>query len=289
MSGRWQHYLPASIIGGFGACRRSERLRDRLVVVRRLATGQIYKAKASEVAAAIDTYRLSNAPPGIDRDFIDHLWDAIEPKLPGMVSRLDARALDVTDADSWMYYSATVFVRNRELFGAAMGRANYGRGVPGPTRDELLLVTPAAIRKFSRQASELRWRVLHSPLDACPFLITDLGFASITDSVYLRKCFWLPIGPHVGLLGYPDDPRLPPRRPPLSEHLTLTPKSARWFAATAFPNGRADRSRTVHATVACGHPDDEQMLIDAIGTTRLPPLTTGPYQSRRRRTNSLID
>lgn len=236
VSGRRQHYFPASLIGGFGAPDGSGRLRNALVVVRRHDSGLVYPTKAGEVAVTLDTYRLSNPPPGIDEDIIDHLWDAIEPNLPGMVSRLDARTLNADDPDRWIDYVATVFVRNQRLLARAVGAANLGRGAPAPTKDDLLLTIPAAIRKFRAQAAELRWRALHSPPYASRFLITDLGFSSVTDTVYPLKCFWIPVGPRVGLLGYPDDPRLPPRRPPFTEHLVLTPEWARWFAATAFPD-----------------------------------------------------
>ena len=40
---------------------------------------------------------------------------------------------------------------------------------------------------------------------------------------------FLPMGPRVAILGYLDDPQLPPRRPPFEEHLDLCDSMIEWF------------------------------------------------------------
>ena len=90
------------------------------------------------------------------------------------------------------------------------------------------------------------------------------------------------MGPRVGILGYLDDPRLPPRRAPFSEHRKLTLSWAEWFNGTAF----SDETMT-HAVFA--HPDDEQRLRDAIKADKLRVTQLGPYRGQHGRALTLVD
>ena len=84
------------------------------------------------------------------------------------------------------------------------------------------------------RCTKWRWRVLHSPeMDPALCSRTEV-FNLVHQPSYEMDGFWLPVGPRVGLLGYLDDPRLPPKRPPFSEHRELTLSWAEWFNGTAF-------------------------------------------------------
>jgi hypothetical protein len=55
-----------------------------------------------------------------------------------------------------------------------------------------------------------RWRVLHSPADAPRFMITDRGWMYVGQEDKTTHGLLLPMGRRVAILGYLDDPGLPP-------------------------------------------------------------------------------
>jgi hypothetical protein len=90
VSGKNQHYLPASLIGGFGRPAASGKLREARVAVRRKATGAVDAGcpKAEALAYRPGMYRLAAPPVGVDRDAVDKLWDPVESSLRDLVARL---------------------------------------------------------------------------------------------------------------------------------------------------------------------------------------------------------
>src|SRR5215472_16480501 len=74
-----QHYLPASVIGGFGLA-RSAAPREALVAVRRKGSAEVTEATAESVAYERGLYTLQNPPPGVTADQLDNLWtQELEP------------------------------------------------------------------------------------------------------------------------------------------------------------------------------------------------------------------
>ncbi len=114
MSGKNQHYLPASLIGGFGQPTASGKLREARVAVRRKATGAVDTGfpKAETLACRPGMYRLASPPAGVDRDVVDRLWDPVENGLRDLAVRLAGRRLQPGD-DTLLYdYAATAGVRH---------------------------------------------------------------------------------------------------------------------------------------------------------------------------------
>jgi len=99
VSGTNQHYLPASLIGGFRRPAVSGKLREARVAVRRKVTGAMDTGfpKAEALAYRPGMYRLASPPTGVDRDVVDKLWDPVESHLRDLAIRLAARRLQPGD------------------------------------------------------------------------------------------------------------------------------------------------------------------------------------------------
>ena len=83
------------------------------------------------------------------------------------------------------------------------------------------------LRNQLPQMPTWRWRVLHSPADAPRFMITDRGWVYVGGQENWQSYGLIfPMSPRVAILGYLDDPRLPPRQPAFSENFDLVPSSA---------------------------------------------------------------
>lgn len=282
MPGDKQHYLPAALIGGFGLRRSGQPLRRARIVVRELASAEVHPATAEDVAHRRALYRLEAPGEGVDPDIVDKLWIPVEKDLPAMVSRLDAETLEVEDPEKWIWYAAMAGVRHPTAFAVIAEEHQKSRGEPAPTGDQLEMMRVEGLINGQKQMHEWRWRVLHSPEDGPRFVLSDRGFNLVHEPSYEMDGFWLPVGPRVGLLGYLDDPRLPPKRPPFSEHRELTLSWAEWFNGTAF----SDTTMT-HAVFA--HPEDEQRVKDAVPADDLRVTDLGPYRNLHWRASTLYD
>ena len=282
MSGDDQHYLAAALIGGFGIARPGKPLRKAQVVVRELASGEVHLATAEDVAYRRALYRLLAPGLGVDPDIIDKLWTPVEKDLPAMVARLEAAALEADDPEKWIWYAAMAGVRHPTAFHALAVHHQQGRGEPEPVGDQLQVMRVEALLNGQETMHQWRWRVLHSPGDAPQFVLSDRGWNIIREPSYEMHGVWLPVGSRVGILGYLDDPRLPPRREPFSEHRELTLSWVQWFNATAFSD-----TTITHAVFA--HPDDEQRLRDAVKAEDLRVTELGPYRGLHWRAGTLFD
>ncbi|MDA8342078.1 MAG: DUF4238 domain-containing protein [Actinomycetota bacterium] len=282
MSGDDQHYLSAALIGGFGIARAGKPLRKAQIVVRELASGEVHPATVEDIAHRRALYRLLAPGPGVDPDIVDKLWTPVEGDLPAMVARLDAGALEPDDPDKWIWYAAMAGVRHPTAFAALAVHHQQSRGEPEPMGDQLQVMRVEALLNGQAQMHGWRWRVLHSPTNGPRFVLSDRGWNIVREPGYEMHAVWLPVGPRVGILGYLDDPLLPPPRPPFSEHRELTLSWAEWFNATAFSD-----TTITHAVFA--HPDDEQRLRDAVMADDLRVTEFGPYRGQHWRASTLFD
>lgn len=282
MSGNKQHYLPASIIGGFGIPRLGQPLRKAQVMVRELISGEVHLATAGHVAHRRALYRLRAPALGVDPDIVDKLWTPIEHDLPGMATRLEASILQDDDPERWIWYAAMASVRHPTAFAAVAAHHQLSRGRPAPGGDQLQVMRVEALLNSQKKMHQWRWRVLHAPKDAPRFFLSDRGWNYVCEPSYHLRCVWLPVGPRVGILGYLDDPRLPPRRPSFSEHRELTLSWTSWFAATALSD-----ATITHAVFA--HPADVQRLRDAVAADGLRVTHLGPYRGRHWKAATLLD
>jgi hypothetical protein len=276
-----QHFLPAALLGGFGRPdpRRKE-ARYAAIAVRNLATGELRISNAESEAHRRALYRLVAPPPGVDRDAVDKLWDAIEPGLPDLIARVEGRVLRPGDDSRLLDYAASVWVRHPSFFQVA-SHHQAKSGQSAPSGDAVQIMRMEALLNQRRMITDWRWRVLHACSDASRFVISDLGFIGIADSPGgdaakdLLNAVFVPLSPKVGLLAYLDHPNLPPRRQPFTEHRDVVPSWVCWLSACATSTGRGT---LIEPGVVFGHPDDEEMLRRLPDANMVRPNPAGPFR-----------
>ncbi|HUZ53876.1 MAG TPA: hypothetical protein VMU94_15305 [Streptosporangiaceae bacterium] len=273
MSGSNQHYLPASLIGGFGLPAASGKLRHATVAVRRKATGAVDARfpKAEELAFRRRMYRLTSPPAGIDPDIVDKLWNPVENSLRDLISRLNSRRLQPGDDQLLFAYAATAGIRP-PAFEAVAADHYTRRGQAAPQGDDVQYERVLALRNQLPVLPTWRWRVLHSPADAPRFMITDRGWVYVGQEDWPTHGLLLPMGPRVAILGYLDDPGLPPRRPAFDEHLDLCQSMLDWLNAAAWDDPYID--------LLIAHPDDQKRLANLPDHQNLRINSLGPYRNR---------
>lgn len=281
ISGSNQHYLPASLIGGFGVASKGRGLREATVAFRSIATGNVYLDKAENLAYRKDTYRLENPPDGVDPDSIDNLWEPIESELPGLINRLENRCLGTDDDERLFYYVATAVVRHPETFEAIARDHNLRNGFQIPVGDYLQIERVEALLNQLQLLPTWRWRVLHSTNDAPRLMITDRGWTCIGEDGWPSRGLFLPMSPRVAIFGYLDEDRLPLRRPPFEEHLYLCDSSIDWINSCAWTN------EDPYVNLLIAHPDDRNRLAGLPHYCDVKMNSYGPY--RHRRSNGFFD
>jgi hypothetical protein len=118
-----------------------------------------------------------------------------------------------------------------------------------------------------------RWRVLHSPADTPRFMITDRGWVYVGQEDWPTHGLFLPMGPRVAILGYLDDPGLPPGRPAFAEHLDLCQSTIDYLNAAAWDDP--------YIELVIAHPDDRSRLADLPDHRNLRINALGPYRNRK--------
>lgn len=271
MAGDRQHYIPAALIGGFGRPAADGRLRHATVAVRLQATGAVLPRfrKAETVGYEKRIYRLKKQLPGVDPDVIDNIWKGIEQEIPALVERLDARQVAPGDDETLLAYAATASVRH-PTFARVADDWQKRHGQPLPVGDDVNVMRVQALANQFPAVRSWRWRVLHSPPGDRRFMISDRGWSLVGDAVLT---ILLPMGPRVAILGYPDDPALPPRRPPFEEHLDVVDSWIGWFNAATW----ADHEFT---NLLIAHPDDLALLEQLPDHNDLRVNQHGPYMGR---------
>jgi hypothetical protein len=154
-----QHYLPASLIGGFGQPSKSGRLREANVAVRRKVTGAVDDRfpRAESLAYRRGVYRLSTPPTGVNPDIVDKLWDPVERLLPDLIDRLANRRLQSGDDDLLFKYAATAAVRHPATFAAVASDYHMRQGLAAPRGDDLQLLLRIVALAGARPVSGHSW------------------------------------------------------------------------------------------------------------------------------------
>jgi len=116
------------------------------------------------------------------------------------------------------------------------------QGLPALQGDDVQYARVLALGNQRPVMPTWRWRVLHSPADAPRFMISDRGWMYVGMEDWPTHELLFPIGPRVAILGYLDDPGLPPRRPAFEEHLDLCPSTIDWINAAAWDDPYSNSS-----------------------------------------------
>ena len=250
------------------------------MLARRKATGKVdaQPTKAAKLAVKGPTYRLIAPPAGVDRDIVDTLWADVESKLPALVARLDARALEPGDDQLLFCYVAMAAVRHPS-FSLVAEELQRQLGAPPPSGDQVQYMRVAALDNQLALLAGWRWRVLHAPTDVPRLMITDRGWIYVCEPYRTKHSLFLPMGPRVAILGYLDAPDLPARRAPFEEHFDLCQSWVEWFNAVAWDDP--------HIDVLVAHPDDRYLLENLPHHHDLRVTDLGPY--RFRVTQGLMD
>jgi hypothetical protein len=274
VSGTNQHYLPASLIGGFGRPAAGGRLREARVAVRRKITGTVDSGypKAETLAYRPGMYRLAAPPAGVDPDVVDKMWDPVENSLHDLVVRLDSRQLVPGDDALLFDYAATAGVRHPS-FEAVAADHQARHGMPALQGDSVQYARVLALGNQRPVMPTWRWRVLHCPADTPRFMITDRGWMYVGQEDWPTHGLLLPMGPRVAILGYLDDPALPPCRPAFEEHLDLCQSMIDYLNAAAWDDPYID--------VLIAHPDDRNRLASLPDHRNLRINSLGPYRNRK--------
>jgi hypothetical protein len=272
VSGDWQHWQPAALIGGFGVPARTGRLRHATVAVRWKASDRIRDVSAEYVAGSRATYRLRTPPPGVDKDAVDHVWGPLERELPLVVAQLIARALGARHRQTLFEYAAAAGVRH-PVFVRQVQAWHADRGLRVPEGDAVQLQRLGALRNELRRVPSWRWRVLHATPTAPRFMTNDRGWIYVGQHAWPSRALFMPMSPRVAILGYLDHPSLPPRRSPFSEHLELRDMWIRWFNAALWND-----DDPIVAVIA--HPSDRELLRNLPRHEELHLDSHGPYRHR---------
>jgi hypothetical protein len=287
MTGDNQHYLPATVIAGFGQRPAGARRRDSEILVRDLPSGNIRSSTAREEARRHALYRLDAPPPGIDPDWVDERWTRIENALPELIDRLVRRALVPGDEELLVLYAAMLGSRHPS-FSTVAADYQAKQGHPAPSGDLVNLMRIEAIFNGMRDMPSWRWRVLHPTEDSLPFMLPDRGWIYVGRDDGTRA-LWIPMAPTAGILGYPDDDRHGPRQPPFSEHRDLIPSWITWLNAAA-----ANDAGRVFTHAIFTHPDNANALAALsqyadLGPEGLGVNALGPFRGRGFGATTLFD
>jgi hypothetical protein len=274
VSGKNQHYLPAALIGGFGRPASSGKLREAPVAVRRKATGAVDSGfpKAEKLASQPEMYRLASPPAGVGRDIVDKLWDPVENSLRDPTGRLSSRCQQPGDEQLLFTYAATARVRP-PAFEAVAADHHVKHGQAAPQGDAVQYARVLALDNQLPVLPTWRWRVLHSPADSPRLMITDRGWMYVGQEDWPTHGLLLPMSPRAAILGYLDDPQLPPRRRAFEEHLDLCQSMINYLNAAAWDDPYID--------LLIAHPEDRDRLASLPDHRNLRINALGPYRNRK--------
>jgi hypothetical protein len=148
------------------------------------------------------------------------------------------------------------------------------QGRSAPQGDDVQYLRVVGLLNQLPQMPTWRLRVLHSPADAPRFMITDRGWLYVGGQEDWQSYGLIfPMSPRVAILGYLDDPRLPPRQPAFSENFDLVPSYIRWFNAVSWDDP--------YIELLMAHPDDRNRLAGLPDHRKLKINAFGPYRNRK--------
>lgn len=270
---REQHHLPAALIGGFGRP-VGTRLRDAEVLWRR----REWSAPNGPVAARYigwkkDMYRLENPPPDIDPESVDSLWTDLERVVMPAIRQAEHQTETSNDQGLLLNHVATAGVRHPD-FAEALNRWRAARDEPPVTGDDIQADRVRYLCATLSFVRDLRWRFLHSPQRAHPFILSDRGWTYVGQTGRRGRGLFVPLNRRVALLGWRD-----PTGAKGFDHRTLRPSWVRWLNAATW----SDAPQFV-----VGHPDDAPLLKRLSTPDRIAPSLNGngPYKGM---TASLFD
>lgn len=264
-----QHWLPAALIGGFGA--RTQAGRKARVAVRRKRGGAVTVAKAETVAFERGLYTLSDPPPGLDPNQIDRIFGSTEPRLPAAIDALATRDAQAVDLETILDYVAALAVRHPDHFRSVIDEYRARAGDPSLIGDAIQIARLLALQNSIPQVRTWHWRVIESAVDAQRYILSDLGFTYIGQEQRPGRAIFVPLSPRAALLGFLG------QRQGFASRFIATPTTVAWLNAATW----AEAPREVY-----GHPLDASELARLDEPSPTAVNRHGPYRGN---TMNLLD
>jgi hypothetical protein len=197
------HYLPASLIGGFGQPekgRRSGNLRYARVCVRRLDDPERTTAiRADQVAVQNGLYDVDQPGQELPADFAERLWEAYEGPLPAAIRALESGSYTKDDWLTVLLHVQAQSIRHPDFDREAL---NYlaAQGAPAPGGDQVQSQRQRTHVETRKLMARARFAVLRRRDPAQRFLINDKGYVPLYDVIRDAKGVVFPLSGQVGVL-----------------------------------------------------------------------------------------
>ena len=178
------HYLPASLIGGFGGPdtgRNAGRLRYSWVCVRWAGeTSLVARIRAGNAAIENGVYDVAEPRPDLPHDFAEQLWQQYEGALPAAVKALEASSWTPADWQKVLLHVQAQAIRHPDFARAVhehIGPAAGARLSP----DDIQAERQRTYRDTRAWMSRARFAVLRHRSPAHRFLTNDKGYIPLHD------------------------------------------------------------------------------------------------------------
>ena len=258
------HYIPACLIGGFGAPdtgKHANELRYAWVCSRRRDMPQKVtpRIRADNLAVQNGLYDVDQPCSALPADFAEQLWRAYEGPLPQAISALEAGTYNQHD---WL----TVLLH---IQAQSIRHPDFSRNIE-PDRVQPLR---QLVHRISRPGlARSRFALVRRGRGARRFLINDKGYVVLGRPGFRGYLFPLSGSISVLMVDGAAQPGDDYERGPFAERI-LNPAGMRIINAATWG----------HGGIRCvmGHPDDAGWIgaLEAGGTYHLPRF--GPYQGNR--------
>ena len=269
------HYLPASLIGGFGIPSTKPKkagLRYATVAVRRHGqTAKVALPRAEKVAQSVGEYWMDHPPQGLSPNFIDDYWKQYEGELPGAVQRVMDRTWTERDWEVIRMHIVGQAVRNPD-FERVAAEYRKNKGDPIEHRDEMQVERIITLANTPALLARCRFAIMHTPEDGRRFIVNDKGFATVLDPYNGQRGVLFPLSSAVAVLCVPEVGGVAGRSDAwLSMDLTLTPAAVEAWNLASWQHK--------DSLLVVGHPADKGW-IETLDDSQLTFPWLGPYRGR---------
>jgi hypothetical protein len=272
------HYLPASLIGGFGepdTGRHAGHLRYAWVCMRLAgAPWTVARIRADNVAIQNGMYDVADPGPDLPADFAEQLWKQYEGALPGAVRALENDSWTRDDWRAVLLHVQAQSIRHPDFTRAVhehLGEA-AAAGV-GP--DDIQAERQRTFQGTRAWMARARFAVLRHHKPAERFLTNDKGYVPLHDVARDVRGVVFPLSGLVAVLMVVEVARP-------GDDYEEGPLAVRTLNANGMKIINEAAWDTVGIRCVIGHPNDEQAiaaLVTGEKTVSMPVL--GPYRGNR--------
>lgn len=272
------HYLPAALIGGFGASEpgRPGGLRHAKVCARRRKEPEkvFGPLKAENIAYQNGLYDVDTPSSDLPADFAEAIWQTYEGALPAAIHALEQGTVTRDDWKTILRHVQAQSIRHPDYDRVAVTYIQED-GVPTPERDHVQRQRQTTFRETRRWMANARFALIRRGTAAPRFVLNDKGYTPMHDTLLDLKGVLFPLSAEIAVLmvvgaAQPADDY---EAGPLAERI-LNAKGMEIVNQIAWT--------VPEITFVMGHPDDVGYLMqlrEAGPTVRLPRL--GPYGGNR--------